>query len=250
MSLLVNLAFATMLVALTATGVRLLLAARRTRGVPEFTIGVGTLGGAVGGAVETASIRFLEAGGDPQTAFLVQAAARLIYMASATFLLVAFWKIYHPSRPWARALALGGSLALLASAGLWIQGGVHSMVSGLDARGLLFQLARAAVYLWGVASGLWYWGRLRRQLRLGLGDPVITTQFLLWSVASAAAIGIIATILAYQIVWEMTPLDSRAGMAWLALFGFAAGATLYVAFFPPAPYRRWVGARAAAAPGA
>lgn len=245
-AVLVNIAFAGMLAGLLATGIRLLLAARRTRGLPELTIGVGTLTGAVGGICETASIRMLEAGGDAHTAFLIQAGARMLYMIGSAFLLVAFWRIYHATRAWARALALAGSAALLAIGVAWALGGVHGKVSGPDLRGFVLHSGRGAVYVWGVASGFWYWLQLRRRLRLGLADPVITQQVLLWAIASGSAVGISATILVYQHGLGISPLDTMAGTAWLAAFGLATGVTLYLAFFPPGFYRRWVSARAPA----
>ncbi len=246
MAVLVNLAFLGMLVALVATGIRLVLAARRTRGLPEFTIGVGTLTGAVGGILETGSIRMLEAGGDPHTAFLIQAVARVIYTIGSGFLLIAFWRMFHAPRAWARALALGGSVVLVLVGAGWSLGGVHSVVSGPDLRGLVFQSVRGAVYVWGAASAIWYWRQLRRRLRLGLADPVITQQVLLWGIASGTAVGIVGTIMVYQFGMGITPLDTPVGMAWLAVFGLVTGVTLYLAFFPPTFYRHWITARATA----
>lgn len=244
MVVLVNVAFAGMLAGLLATGIRLVLAARRTHGLPELTIGVGTLTGALGGILETASIRMVEAGGDPHSAFLIQAGARMLYMIGSAFLLIAFWRIYHAPRAWARALAVGGSVLVLSIGVGWALGGVHSVISGPDLRGLIFQSARAAVYVWGVASGLWYYVQLRKRMRLGLADPVIAQQVLLWAIASGTAIGLTGTIMVYQYGLGYSPLDSMAGMTWLAGFGFAAGTTLYLAFFPPTFYRQWIMARA------
>lgn len=244
MAVLVHVAFAAMLAGLLATGIRLVLAARRTRGVPEWTIGVGTLTGAVGGILETTSIRLVESGGDAHTAFLIQAAARMLYMLGSAFLLVAFWKIYHAPRAWARALAVGGSAIVLSIGAYWAAGGVHTTVSGPDLRGFVYQAVRASVYVWGVWSGLWYYAQLRKRMRLGLADPVIAQQVLLWAIASATAIGLTGTIVVYQYGFGFSPLDATSGMAWLAGFGFVTGTTLYLAFFPPSFYRRWIIAHA------
>ena len=152
----VGIAFLISLVALVATGGRMVWTWRRTRQTPELAIGLTLLLGAIGGVVETTSFRLIEAGGDPQTAYWVQAASRVCYALGLTCLYVGLWRIFHPEAGWARALAVAGSLGSLIICGVWMVGGQHTSVSGPDGPGLAFHLGRMSAYVWGAWESFRY----------------------------------------------------------------------------------------------
>lgn len=239
----VTLAFLVSLVALLATGGRMLWTWRRTRQLPELAIGLTMLLGATGGVVEITSIRMIEAGADPHTAFLVQAASRLCYMLGSASLFVGLWRIFRPSTRWARALAVGGGLGSFIICGVWMAGGQHTSVSGPDGPGLAFHLGRMSAYVWGAWESFTYYGRMKRRIKLGLADPLIAHQFWLWGVASVFTVVLVAAIIFWFHGLGITPLDTTAGTLTLMSCSLVIGATIYSAFFPPAFYRKWVASR-------
>jgi hypothetical protein len=87
---------------------------------------------------------------------------------------------------------------------------------------------------------------MRRQARLGLGDPVVASQILLWGVASTA----IAVMVG---LWGLAPhlgyasvLDWSAGTFAANALGLVGAGSLHLAFMPPAAWRRWIERRSTA----
>lgn len=221
-------------------GVRLLALAARTRQLPELLIGLGVLGiGPVGfGGIVLAS----------GLAHDAPAASRLVAGAASTAIGVGVaakslfnWRIYRPSSPVAAAAALAGS------AGIAIALVAEGLASGFATeawRGPGWHLARSALQvgclLWGACEALVYWDKMRRRVRVGLADPLVANRFLLWAIGAGAAglgsaIGTVA-----QLATGRPPL----ALAWVtmssSLHGLVAAGALWLAFVPPAAYRRWV----------
>ncbi len=98
--------------------------------------------------------------------------------------------------------------------------------------------------LWGSAEALVYWRKMRRRLRLGLADPVVTNRFFLWGLgAGAAGLGTAIGMVA-QLVTGLPPLQ----MPWItlssSLHGLTAAVALWLAFVPNQAYLRFIEARA------
>ena len=243
---LANLAFVAMLVSGLATGLRLVLAAARNGRAPELWIGLSTLLAAVGGVIDTAALRLAHA--DPAgAAFTLQAAARLCYVFSSTGLGVGIWRIFRPQGYWGAVLTFAIAMVSAGAWGAYAAGGLHSFATGATASLVWLYLGRMAPYAWAAAESFAYHGRLRRQLRLGLAEPLIAHQFLLWGVASSAMLGLIGVILGVYWWLGITPLETPVGLVPMAVFGLVGASTIYTAFFPPAFYRRWILRRAAPA---
>jgi hypothetical protein len=242
---LTSLAFLVMLAAGVAAGVRLLLAAWRNRRVPELWIGLSTLLPSVAGLLDKLSLRLLESG-DPQAAFLAQAAARAIYAFGGAALACGLQRIFRPGRRWAKALLAGATLALVGSWLAWAASGQHSRVSGPTLANLGFDCARVIAFVWGAVESFAYFAAMRRRLRLGLAEPVITHQFLLWGISSSAMSGLLLWVVVARHVLERSPLEWPPSVAILASLGFLASTSIYTAFFPPRFWRRIVVALAKA----
>jgi hypothetical protein len=92
---------------------------------------------------------------------------------------------------------------------------------------------------------------MRRRVALGLADPLVANRFVLWSVWTGA-LGFAALLLLAvrsRAFWlQLHGVDPRVVMPaaipiTAALAGIAvvcAGVAVWLAFFPPASYRRWV----------
>lgn len=241
-----SLALLVMLVAGTAAGIRLLAAAWRNRRAPELWIGLSTLLPSVAGILDKLSLGALDAG-DPHAAFLVQAAARAIYVLGGAALACGLERIFRPEDGWAKALMAALTLALAGSWLAWAAGGQHSRVTGSNLANLAFDLARVAPFAWGATESYAYFAAMRRRQQLGLADPVIAHQFLLWGVSSTAMGSLCAWVAVARHLLGVSPMEWPPSATVIAALGLVASTSIYAAFFPPRAWRRWVAARARAA---
>jgi len=125
-----------------------------------------------------------------------------------------------------------------------------------SALALAVNLTRAIPVLWAFAECARYARLMRRRVALGLADPLVANRFVLWSIWTGA-LGFAAILLfavRSRAFWlQLHGVDPRVAMPAAipitgALAGIAvvsAGVAVWLAFFPPASYRRWVRAGAA-----
>ena len=78
---------------------------------------------------------------------------------------------------------------------------------------------------------------LRRRLRLGLVEPEVVARILLWGIGSGCASVLIAL---YAWLWLQRPglVPSFEEVALIAVPGIGAAVSVWLAFFPPAAWRR------------
>lgn len=223
-------------------GGRLLLLWRETRKLPELLIavlilGVGTVAVGLG-----SSLRLLLPQGDlREAALFVPVIGADVGMAA---LCLFTWRVY---RPGSRLAAATAAAIVSVMAGLLLHAALRGSARALEADGvsLLVSAIYTGVMGWSAAEALRYWSAMRRRLRLGLADPLVTNRVLLWGVgtgtsATGIAIGALARHLGGIVDYERS---------WVALcyagFGMVAAVAFWLAFKPPRAYARWV-ARSAA----
>ena len=109
--------------------------------------------------------------------------------------------------------------------------------------------------MFGVAvESFRYWLMLRRRLRLGLADPVVTNRFLLWAVfATGSTLNYVADLASRSLYWwaygtvQPVPahLAAMVGPTIIVtmILGAVSAVTLFLTFFPTPAYRRWIEAR-------
>jgi hypothetical protein len=232
-----------MIFADAVVGIRLLQLARRTRQLPEASLGLSfLLLGAIGyplstaarlGALPTEGANAALLGG----AFLVQNLGCLgIYVATA--------RIFRSDSR--RALAVT-ALAGAAFAASWVGQG---LADGFDpsVRGGAYYLGlvtRATAFAWAAYESLSCWALGRRRLRLGLADPIVIDRFLLFGVATSAVFVAFAAFGAGQLT-TANVAESVWVLVSTSLAGVVAAVTTWLAFVPPDSYRRLVLERAAA----
>jgi hypothetical protein len=175
-------------------GIRLLLLGRRTRGVPELTVGTGLLVGCVVGYVpETVvlSSDFLS----PEVEFQVLAVTQIAIRAAAVSILIFTWKVFRADATWAKAFASLIAIALVMS---WIAF-PSTRIHATHPRELFwydfFAVARTLAIGWGAVESLLYHHTSRKRLRIGLTDPLVTNRFLLWGIGLAAMTMLMASTL-------------------------------------------------------
>ena len=98
---------------------------------------------------------------------------------------------------------------------------------------------------WSASESLGYHSRLRRQLALGIANPVVVNRFLLWGVSSAASV--IGTGVNAWFAWSgpLSVLHPAALLA-SAVCGGAGSIVMLLTFVPPARYVRFIESRHAA----
>lgn len=223
--------------------VRLLRLAARTGETPELMIGSALLMGGAIGYPATVAWRVLAAT-EPGLGLHFGMAGALGLHFGAWANVLAWRAIYHRAAPWARWVAVAVTAALFLSL-------VDRLVAVLPAGSMsvraetpqnLYALSlacQAAPYLFMAFSGFRYHSLLLRRMALDLADPVVANRIWLWSATSAVVVA--------QYVYSLLTIHLR-HMAHFAAashvvvggLGLALTATLWLAFFPPKAYLRWV----------
>src|SRR5262245_16801172 len=212
-------------------GVRLLLLHRRSGAVPELLLGgMLLLSVGVGYPLLIAADR---AGPDRvRPLFVVSTLAVNVGFA----LLFAFtWRVFRAADAWARALAGAGVLGLLANAG-WRCVDAMTLAevrigSEVVGQSILQPTPVMAAYLWTAWESLRYHGLMRRRVRLGLADAVVSDRFLLWGLmALCVAAGVLLNTVALALHVEV--LESPWILLGSSTTGLAQAVLLVLAFLP------------------
>lgn len=227
-------------------GARLVWVALRTRGAPE--IAMGTYQACVVGAIALyAALRDRFRADDPNALFGEVVFANLLIALGVVALAVGVWRIYRPSETWARNLCVALSLWVLGACWWTAMGDVLPTTVAATPANAFFVGGRSAIYLWGGFEGIRYHRMLRRRAAIGLGDPVIAHQILLWGVFSLT-MGLLA-VSSLSAGWVLGPAYAQwtPGLFLTPAITLIASICLWLGFFPPAAYRRFVAARSSPA---
>lgn len=244
MSPIVWIGFLAFFVVSLVVGIRLLLLWARTRELPELLIGIGVLGiGPVGfGAIMAATVLKSSAPGLADALFL----ASSLTVATGVFCKCVFnWRVYHRDSGVCAGITGLVGLVLVAIFLYRLAGPGFEPVSPPDGITLVQSATQVGCLLWGAGEALRYWMLMRRRALLGLSDPVVTNRFLMWGIgAGAAGVGT-----AIGTVWSVLSGAPTMETPWVvassSAHGFVAAVALYLAFVPPARYRRWIEGQAA-----
>jgi hypothetical protein len=167
-------------------------------------------------------------------------AGRVLFLPAPIFLAVFTRRVFRAESAWAKWMVRGCAALLVvgvtgsALRGDWEGFSISSPWFWLEWSGYTIP------YAWAGAESLIQYGQARRRMQVGLCDPLVCNRFLLW--------GLYGTVAA--IVSLMIPIQHGAyqqehvfNAMWDTLIG--AGEILsivpmWLVFFPPAPYRRWI----------
>jgi hypothetical protein len=233
-------------------GFRLLTRGRRSGAQPELLIALGLLLAAVVGAPLAALGRAPGVALTPfgSTVFaLGLAATQLGIGCFAAFT----WLVFRRDALWATLLVL----ALVGALGAEWLGIVHASASGSSLEvvlprtrpwGIAIVATLAVVFAWSGLESWAYRRRLRRQLALGLGDPVVADRIGLWAVAGFSTV-LLCAVIAGCMLAGLPPLRHPLPLAAIAVAALSASACWTLAFLPPAAYLAAVRRRAAATSG-
>jgi hypothetical protein len=220
-------------------GCRLLLLARRSRALPELMLGIGLIvGGVLGGPLEAAGLGGKGEVG-PEMAGRLLLIGKLLGVVALACQLGFIWRVFRPQERWGAGLV--GVLLACSLAGLCghaLNGAFAS--AEVSIRWFWVEMVgRLGASCWLVLEGYRYYHLMRRRLRLGLADPVVTNRFLLWTLAGICSIAMFLT--------SVPPifLDPARDVLVLVLdllafsaCGVGVSVLYFLTFFPPAAYRR------------
>ncbi len=233
------------LVASAVLGVRLLRLYARTRQVPELIMGSAFLGAGVVGYV----LMLAGAGAASQMA---AETARLLFMIGyglisggviLTYLFV--WRVFRPGSTLAKVFvgivcpvvavtALPSALPTLDDPGLAMDGTALFVF-------WLGHGVRIACGVWGTLEAGHYHLAMRRRLRLGLADPVVTNRIALWGAASLGGVVIFAsTAIANAGGSSMGAIMTAGQIVLISTVTLAVAGCQWLAFFTPRWYRSWI----------
>jgi hypothetical protein len=223
-------------------GIRLLLLARRTRGLPELLIGLGLLlMGGVGYPLSTTARLLDEPLWMKAALFAVHAVLSLVGQSCVALF---NWRVFHPGESWARALCLG-LIASLAGLLLWqtVTPGWGELARTNAGPWSWLPLYSLSVLGWAGLASFDYSRKLGRRLELGLADAVTADRVRLWAMAmlaafSTSAISLVLRGLGVQMTATVTGVV-------VGPLGLVSAGAMWLAFMPPRRYLRFVEARSA-----
>ncbi len=230
-------------------GLRLLALGRRTREQPELLMGLGLLLVAVLGAPLAAVGRLPGMLGTAPGDFLFALGLAATQLGIALF--CAFTsRVFRRDALWATLLLVVVAAALGAE---WL-GLLHASERGATMEqilphtrpwGIAILATLAFAFGWTGCESFAYYRRLRRQLALGLADPIVANRMLLWAVAGFATVGLCAVIAACMLS-GLAPLRHVLPLGVIGTAALLASLCWLLAFAPPAPYLEAVRRRALA----
>lgn len=247
MQIVVLAAAVALLLTWAAVGIRMLLLARRTGGVPELTLGLGLLLLAAIGYPMTVIAQ--APGMGPEARYLVGGIGTSIADAGVFCLFLFTWRVFRPDARWAALVVLGVVALVTLHVCGWLDSsrGATSQAELLD-QSLVWSMLQLGLVVtcfgWAGAESLHQWSLARRRQRLGLADPVVVNRFLLWGAMGAVSAGVAL----FDVLLVLVGGPTATAVLYLAssLSGMADAVLLTLAFFPPPAYTRWVAGRAAA----
>lgn len=227
-------------------GPRLLALARRTRQIPEFTMGLCLLlMGGLGYPLATVA-RAVTAMPDDVRGFAL-GCATLCNTIGFGALALFTWRVFRAASLAAEVgvAACLTILALLVPAGAVWPGLVAGALSPEPYPGWPGQLRVViglAVLYWTSVEATLLAHRLRRRLALGLADPVVADRVRLWTIAiSCASVSFTTSfVLSFRGI-DLAASPLGAGM--VGTLGMISAACTWLAFLPPARYAAWVRGR-------
>ncbi len=233
---------------LLGVGCKLVLLWRRTRQVPEMSLGFGLV-------IVALSMPLSAVGRMPATAmepvgrFCFAAGLFVAVVGIAGMVFFNYW-VFRRGRRWAWLLFVAICVLLVSTVGYmsamnWQGESVAAIKKVMRPGTLTLMATLVGCFAWGGVESFRYRAAARRQAALGLGDPVITNRFLLWGVASTTC-SLLMGVIIVCVLGGMTILREPAPLAAIAGCGLVMSASWYLTFFAPEPYLRYVRERARA----
>lgn len=225
-------------------GYRLFRLSRRTRQRPEFLLALNYL-------LSGVSYVLYEAPGlSDSNAEWILLVARPLYTISIVPVLLFTRNVFRRSSGWATAFVWLDSLMLFAGVSLSMLGGD---IEGVIISSVWFWLdwiGYTAPYVWIAVEASFAYSAAKKRARIGMCTPEIVHCFWLWGCFGAFAALSDLMLIPVFMEYELTQTWPRWGDFAAGGLETASTIAIWLAFFPPAFYRRWIQRSAGAGEGA
>jgi hypothetical protein len=218
-----------------AVGLRLLALSRRTAQAPELWIGLSYLFAGFLSCLAALATGELSRAGSPLAGCVALVGAATLH-AGVVCLTLFVWSVFHRGSRVGTAAAIAACAYVLASFfALALDEGFRADGIARGAQGWADVAGRIGVYGWAATASFREFAAARRRVRLGLADPLVANRLLLWGLGTGCVL-----LLWLHSAFEKLrgEADPTAAYPLIAVLGISCAATSWLAFFPPAWYRR------------
>ncbi len=233
-------------------GLRVLGLAVRTRKLPETLLATALLCvGFLAFAVGTGAKLFIE--GTEALRRTLTAVGLSIECIGVLALIAFAWRVFHPGKRWAAALA--ALLGLGIAAALWGEVGSGQYLRYADSTPMsgpwipLGLAARGAGPAWMAIECFRFHAQLRRRARLGLAEPFVVHRVALWGTAIGASALAYTTSVVHRVIYGTGLREHGWALAIVSVLAIVTATGIALAFFPPRAYLRWIERRSLAIGG-
>ena len=160
------------------------------------------------------------------------------------------WRVFRPEARWGGWLVWGSAILLVIGIGGSAMGGDWEGFSISSGWFWLEWVGYTLPFCWAGSETFAQYSRARRRKQLGLCDPLVCNRYLLWALFGALQVCLSLVLLPQYATYETT---NQFTATWDALYGtieIFSLVMIWLVFFPPAFYRRWINGTAPAATAA
>ncbi len=171
-------------------------------------------------------------------------AGRVTYLAAPVLLAVFTRRVFRPESAWSAWMAYGSAILLTAGVGGSVWSGD---LEGFSIGSPWFWTEWAGItipFAWAGVEALLHYRRARRRLRLGLCDPLICNRYLLWGFFGAAQVLVCVAVVPSYAVYEHEGAFAATWDALISAGEIFSLALVWLIFFSPAIYQRWINGNA------
>jgi hypothetical protein len=167
-------------------------------------------------------------------------AGRVVYLPAPVLLAVFTHRVFRPESVWASWMPCGCAVLLAAGVGGSVWSGdlegfsISSPWFWAEWAGITFPFA------WAGVEALAHHRRARRRLRLGLCDPLVCNRYLLWGFFGAMQVLVCAAVIPSYATYEHEGAFSAMWDTLISAGEISSLALIWLIFFSPAFYRRWI----------
>lgn len=225
-----------------AVGARLYRLSTRTGKAPERLLGASLL--LWGASIPLYDVPYLLVGEPGVVPFSF--ASRVLAHVGTIVFVVFTRRVFRAQERWAAWLVIGTAVCLSVGVGgsVWI-GDWEGIYPLSNPWYWLEFVGSIAPMGWMTAEGFVQYTKARQRRRLGLCAPLVCHRFLLWGLVGMLWLLLELSLIAESAVYEVTLRWSDSLALLASSLEVAPVALVWLAFFPPARYRRWIEGTAA-----
>ncbi len=174
-------------------------------------------------------------------------AGRVAYLPAPVLLAIFTRRVFRPEGAWASWMVYGNAILLVAGVGGSVWSGDLEGFS-IGSRWFWAEWAGFTIpFAWAGVEAFAHHRRARRRTRLGLCDPMVCNCYLLWGFFGAMQVLVSLAVIPAYSEYEQEGAFSATWDALISAGEIISLALIWLIFFAPAFYRRWIQGDAAVA---